>query len=131
MKFQKMIRVQLMLMGLGAGLLLSKPVFAQQDTDPTLFEAASDASQPDQAGFNVAAPPEAAKKVSADSTAPLVVQEADAAALTTLDMNMILALMTGIGSIVLLGIAEAVRGSRRRTWREEASSGFPNRATAN
>ncbi len=130
MKFQKMIRIQLMLMGLGAGLLLAKPVFAQQDMDPTLFEATSAASQQDQAGFNVAALPEAAKKVSADSTAPSAVQEADAAALTTLDMNAILALMTGIGSIVLLGIAEAVRGSRRRTWREEASGGFPSGATA-
>ncbi len=131
MKFQKMIRVQLMLMGLGAGLLLAKPVLAQQDTDPTLFEAASDASQPDQVGFNVVAPPEAAKKVSADSIAPSAVQEADEAPMTTLDMNAILALMAGIGSVVLLGIAEVVRGSRRRAWREEASRGFPSGATAN
>ena len=44
MKFQKMIRIQLMLVGLGAGLLVAKPVFAQQETDPTLFEVASDPS---------------------------------------------------------------------------------------
>ncbi len=79
MKFQKMIRIQLMLMGLGAGLLLAKPVFAQQDMDPTLFEATSAASQQDQAGFNVAALPEAAKKVSADSTAPSAVHRVDRA----------------------------------------------------
>jgi hypothetical protein len=129
MKFQKMIRVQLMLVGLGAGLLFAKPVCAQQDTDPTLFEAA-DATQPDLAGFNAATPPEAAKNVVPDSTAPPALQEADVAALTTLDMNTILALMVGIGSIVLLGMAEAVRGSRRRTWRAEAAGGFPGQATA-
>jgi hypothetical protein len=131
MKFQKMIRVQLMLMGLGAGLLFVKPVLAQQDTDPTLFEAASDATQPDLAGFNAATPPEAAKNVALDSTAPLAVEEEDAAGLTALDVNSILALMVGIGSIVLLGMAEAVRGSRRRTWRAEAAGGFPGPAIAN
>jgi hypothetical protein len=130
MKFQKMVRVQLMLVGLGAGLTFAKPVCAQQDTDPTLFEAASDATQPDLAGFNAATPPEAAKNVAPDAAAPLVLQEEGAAALTALDVNTILALMAGIGSIVLLGMAEAVRGSRRRTWRAEASSGFPGGATA-
>jgi hypothetical protein len=53
------------------------------------------------------------------------VQEADAAGMTALDVKTILALMVGIGSIVLLGMAEAVRGSRRRTWKEKASDGFP------
>jgi hypothetical protein len=131
MKFQKMIRVQLMVAGLGAGLLMAKPVFAQQDTDPTLFEAASDASQPDQASFNVAPPPEAVIRVTAYSTAPSAAQEVDAAAVTPLDMKTILTLMVGIGSIVLLGMAEAVRGSRRRTWRERAADGFPSGAVAN
>jgi hypothetical protein len=129
MKFQKMIRVQLMLVGLGAGLLFAKPVCAQQDTDPTLFEAA-DATQPDLAGFNAATPPEAAKIVTLDSTAPQALQEQDAAALTAVDANAILSLMVGIGSIVLLGMAEAVRGSRRRTWRAEAAGGYPGAATA-
>jgi len=131
MKFQKMIRIQLMLVGLGAGLLLAKPVYAQQDTDPTLFEDTSVASQQDQARFNVPAPPQAATNMKAETRALSAVQEADAAVLTSLDVNTILALMVGIGSIVLLGIAEAVRGSRRRTWRVAGSSGFPSSATAN
>jgi hypothetical protein len=131
MKFQKMIRIQLMLVGLGAGLLLAKPVYAQQDTDPTLFEDTSVASHQDQACFNVPAPPQALKNMKAETTAPSTVQEEDAAVLTSLDVNTILALMVGIGSIVLLGIAEAVRGSRRRTWRVAGSSGFPSSATAN
>ncbi len=119
MKFRNMIRIQLMLVGLGAGLLLAKPVYAQQDTDPTLFEATSVAS------------PQAATNLKAETTAPSAAQEVDAALLTSLDVNTILALMVGIGSIVLLGIAEAVRGSRRRTWSAADSSGFPSGATAN
>lgn len=131
MKFQKVIRVQLMLIGLGAGLLMAKPVFAQQDVDPTLFEASSEGSQADQAGFNATAPRQAVTKVTAAATAPSSVQESDTAELSSLDVNTILALMAGIGSIALLGIAEAVRGSRRRTWRVAPSSRFPSGATAN
>lgn len=131
MKFQKMIRVQLMLVGLGAGLVFAKPVYAQQDTDPTLFEATSDASQQDQVGFNAPAAPQAATNVTAETAGLSAVQESDAAGLSALDVNAILALMAGIGSIVLLGIAEAVRGSRRRTWRAANASGFPSGATAN
>jgi hypothetical protein len=126
-----MIRVQLMLVGLGAGLLLAKPVYAQQDTDPTLFEATSDASQQSQEGFNVPASPQAVTNMTAETVAPLAVQEEDASVLTSADVNSILALVVGIGSIVLMGIAEAVRGSRRRTWRAAGSSQYPSGATAN
>ena len=131
MKFQKVIRVQLMLMGLGAGLLLAKPVFAQQDMDPTLFESTLAASQQDQAGFNVPATPAAVVNGTEETASSLAGLETEAAGLTPVDANTILALMVGIGSIVLLGIAELVRGSRRRTWRADASSAFPNAATAN
>jgi hypothetical protein len=131
MKFQKMIRVPLMLVGLGAGLLMGKPVCAQQDTDPTLFEEAADTTQPDQAAFNVAPPPEAVIRVTAYAAAPSSAQEAYEAQLTALDLKTVFALMIGIGSIVLLGMAEAVRGSRRRTWREKTPDGFPAGAVAN
>jgi hypothetical protein len=130
-KFQKMIRVQLMLVGLGAGLLLAKPVYAQQDTDPTLFEATSDASQHNQEGFNAPLAPQTATNLTAEAVAPLTVQEEDASVLTSADVNSILALVLGIGSIVLVGIAQALRGSRRRTWRAAGSSQYPSGATAN
>lgn len=129
MKFQNMIRVQLMLLGLGATLVLAKPVCAQQETDPTLFEATSDASQQPQAGFNVPAPPQAAIAPAPERAASPAVQNADVAAWSAADRKMIAALM--VGSIVLMGIAEAVRGSRRRTWRVRASSEYPTGATAN
>ena len=129
MKFQKMIRVQMMLVGLGAGLLLARPVRAQQEVNPTLFEAAQPATQLDQAAAVNAAP--SLEAAAADSAAPIVVGEVGASQLTPFDANVIIVLMIGIGSIVLLGMAETVRGSRRRTWREEAPSGFPAGATAN
>jgi hypothetical protein len=131
MKFQKMIRVQLMLVGLGAGLLLAKPVYAQQDTDPTLFEATSDASQHNQGGFNAPLASQTATNLTAEAVAPLTVQEEDGSVLTSADVNSILALVLGIGSIVLMGIAEVVRGSRRRTWRTAGSRQYPSGATAN
>jgi hypothetical protein len=131
MRFQKMIRIQLMVVGLGAGLLLAKPVFAQQDTDPTLFEETADATHPDQAAFNVTAPPEAVIRVTAYAAAPSAALEVDEAQLTALDVKTVFALMIGIGSIVLLGMAEAVRGSRRRTWRERDLDRLPSGLTAN
>jgi len=131
MKFQRMIRVQLMLVGLGAGLLLAKPVYAQQDTDPTLFEATSDASQQGQEGFNVPASPQAVTNMTAETVAPLAVHEEDASVLTSADVNSILVLMACSGLIVLMGIAEAVRGSRRRTWKAASSSQYPSGAIAN
>ena len=131
MKFQKMIRMQLMLVGLGAGLLVAKPVFAQQEMDPTLFEEASDPSHPGQGSFNVAATPVAAVKPAEESPALASVQEADVAGWTALDGDTIMILMVGIASIVLLGMAEAVRGRRRRTWGEIAADDFPAGATAN
>src|SRR6266851_110135 len=132
MKFQKMIRVQMMLVSLGAGLLLARPVRAQQDVAPTFFEAAPGASQVDQAAAVQAAPSlKAANAAKADSPTPLAAQEVDAAQLTALDAKTIVVLMIGIGSIVLLGMADAVRGNRRRTWRESTPSAFPTGATAN
>ncbi len=132
MKFQKMIRVQMMLVSLGAGLLLARPVRAQQEVDPTFFEAAPGASQVDQAAAVKAAPSlKAANAAKADSPTPLAAQEVDAAQLTSLDAKTIVVLMIGIGSIVLLGMADAVRGNRRQTWRESTPSAFPTGATAN
>ena len=130
MKFQKMIRVQLMLLGLGAALVMAKPACAQQDTDPTLFESSGEASQPDQAAALNAAPPSAVIRVTAYAYATPPVQELDQAKMTALDIKTVLALMIGIGSIVLLGMAEAVRGSRSRTWRERKADGFATGAAA-
>jgi len=128
MKFQKMIRIQMMLMGMGAGLLLTRPASAQQDMDPTIFEDSANTPVMDQP-LNETPSAEATKVAAADSAAPLAAQRVDATGLTSMDMSALVVLMIGIGS--LLGLAEAVRGSRRRTWRERAPGSFPAGATAN
>jgi hypothetical protein len=130
MKFQRMIRMQMMLVGMGAGLLLTRPVCAQQDMDPTIFADSANTAVMDQAS-NATPSAEPAKVAAADSVAPLAAEGVDAAGLTSMDTSAVVALMIGIASIVLLGFAEAVRGSRRRTWRERVPSSFPAGATAN
>src|SRR5260370_41599891 len=122
MKFQKMIRVQLMLVGLGAGLLLAKPVFAQQDVDPNLFEDTSAASQQDQAGFNVPAALLAATNVTEDTASSLAGQETGAGGFAALDVNSIFGLNVGVGSTLVLGIAGSVRRKRRAPLARGASS---------
>jgi hypothetical protein len=130
-KFQKMIRILMMLMaGMGAGLLLARPVYAQQDVDPTFFDYAYNTPVMDQAS-NATPSAEAAKVAGADSTAPLAAQRENAVALAPVDTSAVKLLMIAIGSTVLLGIAKVVRGSRRRTWREKAPGSFPTGATAN
>src|SRR5260370_40437457 len=113
MKFQKMIRVQMMLVSLGAGLLLARPVRAQQEGDPTFFEAAPGASQADQAAAVKAAPSlKAANAAKAESAAPLAAQEGDAAQLTSLEAKAIVVCMISIGSVQMVGRAR--RHSRRQ-----------------
>ena len=53
------------------------------------------------------------------------IQGVDAEGLTAVDTSAMVILMIGIGSIVLFGMAEAVRGPRRLTWRESAPGRLP------
>src|SRR2546426_12258669 len=102
MKFQKMIRAQMMLVSLGAGLLLARPVRAQQEVDPTFFEAASGASQLDQEAAVKAAPSlKAANAAKADSAAPLEAQELYKAQQKSVAAKTTVGLMFVIGAIVL------------------------------
>ena len=127
MKFQKMIRIQMMLVGMGAGLLLARPACAQQEMDPELFDVYANTTVTDQASH--ATPGAEAVKVAAP--APLAAEGVDAEGLTAVDTSAMVILMIGIGSIVLFGIAEAVRGPRRLTWRESAPGRLRAGATAN
>jgi hypothetical protein len=133
MKFQKTIRVGMMVVGLGAGMLLAKPVCAQQDVDPQTFEAASDSASQLQAVTQAAPSYEAAQTaaIASDVAVPLAEQEAEVAQLTPVDTMVTAVLLLGIGSIVLLGMAEAVGGSRRRTWKSRKMDSFPVGSTAN
>ena len=130
MKFQKMIRIQMMLVGMGAGLLLARPACAQQEMDPELFDVYPNTTVMDQVSDRTPGA-EAVKVAAADSPAPLAAQGVDAEGLTAVDTSVMAILIIGIGSIVLFGMAEAVRGRRRLTWRESAPGRLPTGATAN
>jgi hypothetical protein len=131
MKFKNVIRFQLMLMGLGAGLLVAKPALAQQDSDPTLFESPYAASSSDQDGFKTAALPAAAIPATIIATAPSPVLEVDTAGFTAMDNDTNLVFMVGMGLVVLLGMALTARRNRGRAWREQPARRIPSGATAN
>jgi len=131
MKFKNVIRVQLMLMGLGAGLLVAKPALAQQDSDPTLFESPYNASSSDQDGFKTGALPAAAIPATTIATAPSPVLEVDTAGFTAMDNDTNLVFMVGMGLVVLLGMAFTARRNRGRAWREQPARRIPRGATAN
>ena len=132
MKFENIIRVSMMLAGLGAGVLLAKPVYAQQEVDPDHFEATSDSSLQNATAAQVAPSIDVAPATSEDPAASLAAQPMVVGELTETGSALTAVLMFGIASIfLLLGIAQAVRGSRQRTWKTQADSGFPVGATAN
>src|SRR5438445_7932918 len=89
-----MIRIQMMLVGMGAGLLLARPACAQQEMDPELFDVYANTTVTDQASH--ATPGAEAVKVAAP--APLAAEGVDAEGLTAVDTSAMVILMIGIGS---------------------------------
>ena len=130
MKLEKMMRATLMLAAMAAGLVFVEPVRAQQETEPTMFEAAANQNGP---GFNQPAAVTAQVTVAnASSTEP--VQAADEAAMTSaasFDINAVLGLVVAASVIALLGIAESVKGSRRRTSKVAKMNAWASGTTVN
>ena len=127
MKFQKMIRMQVMLTGLGAALLLASSAHAQQDMDPTDFPVNPGTQQ--SVKVNVARTmPAAAKEVSSEAMVPVSLwsnqdtrQEADLNRMAIVDGTMAVILMAGIGLIALYARA-ATRRERRLEISPESAS---------
>src|ERR1700730_9042293 len=67
MNFQKMTRLQVLLMGLGAALLLASSAHAQQDTNPTDFPVNPGTPQIKVAVARTAPAAAAAKEVNSDA----------------------------------------------------------------
>lgn len=108
MKFQKMIRMQLLMAGFGAMLLLPGLGRAQQDVDPTIYDV-----NPAALERNTAAPVQAAQ-----NGAPVVVAAEQPAAapemieaerVTSADNLLVFGLALGSGLIAFCGIALARR----------------------
>jgi hypothetical protein len=120
MKFQKVIRMPMMLAGLGIGLLLANPVRAQQEVDPTYFEVAPGAPQANQPAAVAEAPRlESASAASAEVAVPAAA-DFDGAAIavrwTEVDTLTTMATILCLAFVILHGIAET---------RRERQSQFP------
>ena len=108
MKFQRMLRTELLLAALGAALLLPGSVRAQQDMDPATFDIQPGVPQMDNAA-SVRTAQSALPAVAAETERLAPADVTEAAQITTIDQAMMLALMICAGVIVLRGIAEASR----------------------
>jgi hypothetical protein len=126
MKIQKMVRGQLMLMGLGAALVLASSARAQQDMDPTYFDINPGTPKVERKAQHVAA----ARKVNTETATPAALwsnqntrQEADFSRLIIVDASMVLILMAGLASIVLYAMA-ATRRERQQLQFSPASASY-------
>jgi hypothetical protein len=134
MEVRKMIRMQVMLMGLGAALLASS-AHAQQDMAPSSFDVNPGTPHVTKVAAGRAPQNSAsAKKMESAGSASESIwssqetkQEADLARLTIVDATMVLILMAGVGLIVLYAMAATKRERRlemspqRRSYTTSAS----------
>jgi hypothetical protein len=137
MKFQKMIRMQVMLMGLGAALLLASSAHAQQDMDPTDFPVNPGTPQSAKVAVARTAPAAAAKEVDSNAMVSASLwsnqdtkQEADLNRLAIVDATMVVILMVGTSLIVLYAMAATKRERRLKISPESASYTPASGATA-
>ena len=121
MKFQKMIRVPMMLMGLAAGLLIAKPVRAQQEVEPTFFDAPSQASPTTiHADSSTSPTPATAPAAANPAVAPasLTSEDVGASPASGTVQAAIAVLVIGFGLIAFVGTRKALR----QDWRQRERS---------
>ncbi len=116
MKFQNKIRMQMMMLGLGAALLMAGSARAQQDMDPTYFDVNPGTPAVSKAvAVRAAQGLQAAREnASAESTLALanrsdVTLEAGVTRMAIVDAGVALILLTGIVSIVIYAMAATRR----------------------
>jgi hypothetical protein len=126
MKFQKIIYVPGIVIGLGAALLLGSAARAQQEVEPTTFEMVPGEPGSGQAPGRAAHSSEAAKdmagKVATQEATQNAATEARITQLTASDVAGMLVLMSGMGVIVLCAIA--------RRWPKRYRNRFTQRKSA-
>ena len=116
MKFQTKIRMQMVMMGLGAALLMAGTARAQQDMDPTYFDVnpGTPAASKVAAVRTAQSLPRAAENQSAQSALALASSkeetlEAGVARMAIMDVGVILVLFGGVVAIVLYAKAATRR----------------------
>ena len=111
MELQKKIRMQLMMAGFGAALLMAGSARAQQDMDPTYFDINPGTPAVSKAAVRVAqSAPAATQNGSTQSALKLAVSkeatlEAGVARMAIVDAGIAFILLGGIGSIALYAMA--------------------------
>jgi hypothetical protein len=136
MEFRKIVRMQVVLMGLGAALLLANSAHAQQDMDPTAFDVNPGTPHVDKSAVRTAQSLPAAKKAPSEAAVPASLwsgqdkQEADLARLTIVDATMVVIMMAGTGLIVLYAMAATRRERRLQISPQTARYTPASRATA-
>jgi hypothetical protein len=115
MKFEKIIRTSMIVMGMGMVLLLAKPAAAQQDVDPTSFEEVGmvKIDQPVTVNTPATQAPQISRVADEASMVPLEARGAHQE-----DRLALAILILGTLSVVLFALSEAI-GSRRRLSRIE------------
>lgn len=129
MKVQKMVRMQMMLVGLGAALALGGSAYAQQEVTPTTFDVnpgIPQAVSSTAAGVAQSAVPAKETKVEPTVSASLwgsanTKQEADLVRLLVIDTMMVVIMMIGIGLIVLYAKAATRRERHLKIYPESAT----------
>ena len=117
MRMHKTVRMQMMLMGLGAALLLASSAYAQQDMDPTDFPVNPGTQQVERhVALRTAQNVEPAYRLNTEAVAPAGLwsgqstrQESDFTRMIAVDATMAVILMAGIGAIVLYAKAATKR----------------------
>jgi hypothetical protein len=131
MKVQKMIRMQMRLVGLGAALALGGSAYAQQEVSPTTFDVNPGTPQAVGAVAQMGQTPAEANKAKSEPafsasfwSSENTKQETDLVRLLVIDTMMIVIMMIGIGLIVLYAKA-ATRHERRPRFSSESAPYTP------
>ena len=118
MEFRKIVRTQVILVGLGAALLLAGSTHAQQDMNPTAFDPGTPRVAKVETAHTAQSTSTAKKANSTDTAGESLwsgeetTQEADLARLTMVDAILVVILMAGVGLIVLYAMAATKRERR-------------------
>jgi hypothetical protein len=113
MELQNKIRMQMMMVGLGAALLMAGSSRAQQDMDPTYFDVNPGTPAVKAAVIRVAQSSPAAKESTQNALTMAISKEetleAGVARMAIVDAGVVLVLLGGILSIVLYAVAATRR----------------------
>jgi hypothetical protein len=109
MNFQKMVRMQVMVIAAGAGLFLARPAQAQQDVNPTQYDDSYN-----MVPLNQPASAQDAKLITVSAPGSLETKQKNAAETKSAASSALMTLLLGGGSLLLIGSAAAVGDTRRR-----------------